>query len=239
VKHFPVWNKATGECVLIDNAERRMKTLRVRTWFAIQALRRAQSMDGGQLVMYTLTYKPGIEWSSAHMLKFLDWLEVEQRNPLNVWVAELQKRGAVHYHVLALLPPGEKAKSPSQNKRTPNGRGWGWPQGRTHITRGIKYPWYLLKYIQKGNGDSEHEYPYKCKTFGCSRGRLWDYLESAEKDRRLLLSLPGWAAASAAESGLPNISRNVVGGVRIAGWFVSSPFAKTVDNRNGGFCNLA
>ncbi len=62
-----------------------------------------ESMRGRVGWMVTLTYRPDVEWSAEHvkasMQRFRDWARVRAPGTRYLWVAELQKRGAVHYHL--------------------------------------------------------------------------------------------------------------------------------------------
>jgi hypothetical protein len=58
-----------------------------------------------------------------------------------VWVAELQKRGAIHYHLAIWLPL--RLQLPKFDKR-----GW-WPHGMTQTVIGRAPIGYLMKYLSK------------------------------------------------------------------------------------------
>lgn len=103
----------------------------------------------------TLTYKPGIEWASTHMSKavqgFRNWCASRGVPCRYTWVAELQKRGAVHYHLLAWLPVG--VRMPMWDRRTVTSRGKSraafWPHGMTNKQIAFSGVGYLMKYLSK------------------------------------------------------------------------------------------
>ena len=97
--------------------------------------------------MLTLTYRGGAEqWEPRHLSKCLDairhWMTRRDLSMRYVWVAELQKRGSVHYHVALWLPAG--LTIPKADRR-----GW-WPHGASRIEAANSAPRYLMKYLSKG-----------------------------------------------------------------------------------------
>lgn len=84
-----------------------------------------------------------------------------------LWVAELQQRGAVHYHAVVWLPKGVRLPKPDK-------RGW-WRHGSSNI-QGVKRSavGYLMKYVSKGGLG---QFPRGCRL--CGSGGL-DAPASAE-----------------------------------------------------------
>jgi len=74
-----------------------------------------------------------------------------------VWVAELQKRGAMHYHLLIWLPKGLSLPKPDK-------QGW-WPHGMTKIEWARNAVGYMAKYASKG--DSSNKFPRGARIHGC------------------------------------------------------------------------
>ena len=96
-------------------------------------------------VMITLTYARLDSWSSLHVTGFLkscrEWFRQRDRKFYYCWVAELQKRGAVHYHVVVWMPKGYRLPKPDK-------RGW-WPHGLTKIEAARNPVGYIAKYVSK------------------------------------------------------------------------------------------
>lgn len=108
--------------------------------------------------MLTLTYANVEDWEADHISYLMrhvrQWCKRRQIEIRYVWVAELQKRGAVHYHVMFWLPLGVSLPKPDK-------QGW-WPHGHTRI-EWIKRPVaYLVKYVSKGLDDG-HRFPKGCR----------------------------------------------------------------------------
>lgn len=121
--------------------------------------------------MVTLTYRPGEEWSPRDITGFLKraraWL-ARRKAPLRaVWVLELQKRGAPHYHVLLWLPRGLTLPKPDK-------RGW-WTRGSTRIEWARNPVRYLTKYASKGDAHADR-LPRGARIFsvlGCPANLSW------------------------------------------------------------------
>lgn len=154
-----------SEPITIDTAEGRIKRLRQ------SVITRARIIDHGagknlQPWMFTLTYREVDAWQARHISDFLKRLRqwVARRGLPKmpyVWVAELQKRGAVHYHVLAWLPKSWRLSDVPK----PDTMGW-WPHGLTQRERARNAVGYLAKYVSKGSLSSEMKFPPGCRLHG-------------------------------------------------------------------------
>lgn len=96
-------------------------------------------------LMVTLTYSDVTAWRPDHITDLMRnisrWgLRAGYRLPY-VWVMELQKRGAPHYHVLVWIPA--RLRIPRADSR-----GW-WPHGTTNTIRVRNSVGYVAKYASK------------------------------------------------------------------------------------------
>lgn len=95
--------------------------------------------------MVTLTYRPGREWRGSDVRDYLRRVRQFCKEKgfvfRYVWVAELQKRGAVHYHVLVWLPGGVKLPKADLS-------GW-WAWGLSRMEWAKAPIRYLIKYSSK------------------------------------------------------------------------------------------
>lgn len=137
-------------------AERRVKRLKKSVWASGHLHGIADDGFRPPVVWFvTLTYKGVNDWASQHISKavqsFRDWCKVRGFPCRYTWVAELQGRGAVHYHLLAWLPHGVRMPMWDRRTVTPTGRRmacW-WPHGMTNRQVAKAGVGYLMKYLSK------------------------------------------------------------------------------------------
>lgn len=117
--------------------------------------------------MLTLTYAKTGEWDACHIRDFLttvrNWLGRRGHKFRYAWTAELQKRGAVHYHIVIWLPRvGSKfLKLPKVDKK-----GW-WKHGSSNIAWAKKAVGYITKYASKGDDlPAGAKFPRGCRLYG-------------------------------------------------------------------------
>lgn len=141
--HTQGGNRA-GE-LLMCPVEARLKQMKKSVLNSARLLR--DSLEGAhfRMAMITLTYAKVGEWKPDHMSAFMNHVRMFlSRRGLRaryVWVAELQERGAVHYHCLLFLPRSVKLPKPDK-------QGW-WPHGHTRVEWARKAIGYLTKYCSK------------------------------------------------------------------------------------------
>jgi len=135
--------------------------------------------------MLTLTYRDVDGFRPrdvSELLKHIrNWLSRRGHVLRYVWVAELQARGALHYHVLLWLPRGLTLPKPDK-------QGW-WPHGHTRIEWARNAIGYLCKYVSKFDG--EEQLPKGCRLHG-SGGH-----DEFAKSIRQWFNLPSWLKALA------------------------------------------
>jgi hypothetical protein len=130
-----------------DKHRARIACLRRSVGFAARGhVTRADGFRPDTVLMLTLTYERGEDWRPMHVARLLDhfrrWCKSNDIPARYVWVAELQKRGAIHYHVAVWVPRDLRVPSPDD-------AGW-WPHGATNVVRARSAPAYLMKYLSKG-----------------------------------------------------------------------------------------
>jgi hypothetical protein len=93
----------------------------------------------------TLTYVGVNDWRPNHLSRCLKtirkWCGKRNAKFRYVWVAELQQRGAMHYHLAIWLP--KRIQLPRFDKQ-----GW-WPHGMTQRAVAKNPVGYLMKYLSK------------------------------------------------------------------------------------------
>jgi hypothetical protein len=158
--------------------ERSVKSMRRKLWSSSKLLD-TKTINGKPVRAWfvTLTYRGVHDWSPRHITgavkAYREWCRRRGVPCKYCWVAELQKRGAVHYHLVAWLPA--RLSMPMWDKQ-----GW-WRHGYSN-TEKVKVTaiGYLMKYVSKIS--PFHEFPKGCRKY--SVGGL-DYEQS---------KIPRWLA---------------------------------------------
>ncbi len=135
-------NRKTNKTFVLDTVKQRYNRLRgrIRSWVDLVA---EKIEKNHYLVMVTLTYRDGVEWQPNHIRNFMLGVrkELGKGNLLGyAWVAELQQRGAVHYHVLLYVKKGKMLGKPDENGL--------WLHGMSRIEK-ARTPFYIIKYVSK------------------------------------------------------------------------------------------
>lgn len=155
---------------------------------------------GRKAAMLTLTYADADAWRPGHIKELLrhvrQYLHRRGHGFPYVWVAELQKRGAIHYHICFWLPRGVKLPKPDQ-------RGW-WLHGSSRIEWARKPVGYMVKYASKGCDGLR--LPDSARMHGCGG------LDRDKRNTRAYRMAPAWVRECFEEDDQP---RRAVGG----GWF--------------------
>ncbi|PIG08627.1 hypothetical protein [Comamonas sp. 26] len=139
--------------------------------------------------MLTLTYAgTNRNWRPEHISRYLDGLRKWHYSRTGikkvryVWVAELQKRGVIHYHVCVWLNHGLTPPKPdSAWKKKGAFQAPMWTHGMSNRVRATHPVAYLMKYASKGT--SEGKFPHGARISGvggldeigrgCRRWVLW------------------------------------------------------------------
>lgn len=142
-----VLNETSQTRIPIDPAVKRVKRMKT----AVQHAARLIDFDtdfGGyrwNKKLVTLTYADVDGWEPKHIARFTDnlrhWCKRRNVKCRVVWVAELQQRGAVHYHAVIWLPRGHYMPAPDK-------AGW-WPHGASNVKSVTNPTAYISKYASK------------------------------------------------------------------------------------------
>ena len=199
--------------------ERRFGRMRRSVWWSGQGhSEKFSGLFGSRAWFVTLTYRPGVEWSADHIKDALQrcrmWLKRQNGQKLRyTWVAELQQRGAVHYHLIVYLP--KRLSMPKWDKQ-----GW-WPHGMTNTQVARAGVGYLMKYVSKLS--PFHKFPKGMRLYGIGG------LNEQARAIRSWHNLPQWVKQ---EHGVGDVTRRACGVVvRATGEILESPW---VVLRGGG-----
>lgn len=136
----------------------------------------------------TLTYRDGDDWRAGHIAKLVNRMtKYAARKGVElvmVRAAELQERGAIHYHLVVWIPYGFRFPKLDD-------AGW-WPHGMTRwgtrSKRDMKNPGaYLAKYASKGGEPVDgHSFPKGARMHGAVG------LTSSERQLKQFACRPRW-----------------------------------------------
>jgi hypothetical protein len=151
----------TGEYKVVDLFEKRLVTMRMRiyAWSRIMTVYCAEkNLDK---IMVGFTYAPGKEYSPGHMRDYLKKIKQMLGKDLIgfAWVCEVQKRGAMHYHLMLCVTKGTRIPMPDKTGM------WGF--GSTSVAKARSF-YYICSYIGKEYQKDLSRYPRSCRLYGAS-----------------------------------------------------------------------
>jgi hypothetical protein len=166
--------------------------------------------------MVTLTYHDGGQWQPGHIREFMLWVKKLAGRHLRgyCWVAELQKRGALHYHVLLVLSRGFRLPKPDKTGA--------WVYGSSRVEKARTF-YYIAKYTSKGADDDNNRYPRGARIFAtwlCGEAKTCQHHPEYRRS-----VFPNWLREILADTGDGQTARRLDGGGwEIAGKIYRSPF---------------
>jgi hypothetical protein len=173
----------SGSLIEIDPFLTRLRRLRRSVLTAVRMHEYELLHKRHRPAMLTLTYREVGGWNPRHISELLrhvrNWLKRRGHRLRYVWVAELQQRGALHYHALVWLPRGLTLPKPDK-------QGW-WPHGSTRIEWARKAAGYLAKCASKLDSKVGIGFPSGARLYG--KGGLEEYGRAVAQ----WFNLPTWA----------------------------------------------
>lgn len=158
--------KTSGASVIfLDSKRLRLASMRKTIYNGGMEIQKELSQDKSRRWIpwfITLTYRRKEDWRANHVKDYLkrirSWLYRRGLPMIYLWVAELQKRGAVHYHVLLWVPKGQWL--PYSDRQ-----GW-WTHGSTNAKPARKAVGYMMKYVSKEASKDGHDFPKGARIYG-------------------------------------------------------------------------
>lgn len=158
-----------AESIVLDPRKMRCRRLRRTITEAASLHERHTDWDSRRLgrsayrkTFITLTYRHRGEWERCHISRFVrlmrQWFQRRDHACRFVWVAELQKRGALHYHLVVWVP--RRLRLPR-----PDACGW-WPHGSSKIETARNPIGYMVKYATKTTPDALRRLPKGVRLHG-------------------------------------------------------------------------
>lgn len=165
-------------CITIDPDQARVTRLRKGLGIAAKQLHNLGARNQ-QIWMQTLTYAgTNKDWRPEHISRYLDALRkwhyarTGSKKVRYAWVAELQKRGVIHYHVIVWLDGGLVPPKADQSWKGAKVNGlvqWHspmWPHGMSRRDKSTAPVAYLMKYASKVESKTVGSYPHGARIHG-------------------------------------------------------------------------
>lgn len=158
-----VYSSTSGKPLRIDPIASRMNRMRSSCITSARLHQESVTKGGfrGRWAFLCLTYADIQGWNPRDLPELLGhirkWLQRRGNQFGYVWVAELQQRGAMHYHIMIWLPNGLTLPKPDK-------QGW-WRHGWTKIEWARNPVGYMAKYASKGDGSTK--FPKGARIYGC------------------------------------------------------------------------
>ncbi len=188
VQSVVIRNSLTGENLILDKLEMRLSRMRRRVFTWANTIKDYLPNSGKgryyRKVMITLTYAEIEGWKPNHIRDFMKELRRRLGNDLiaYAWCAELQARGAVHYHIELICRKGTRIPMPDKSGM--------WKHGLSKIET-AKTVFYICSYMKKAY-QKEGKFPKGIRMYA-----VWVAKAAVEKLAHWKLrvsSLPQWLA---------------------------------------------
>ncbi|MET3177088.1 UNVERIFIED_ORG: hypothetical protein ABIC43_000227 [Variovorax guangxiensis] len=165
-------------CITIDPAQSRVTRLRKGLGIAAKQLHNMGARNQ-RIWMQTLTYAgTNANWRPEHISRYLDALRkwhyaaTGSKKVRYAWVAELQQRGVIHYHVIVWLdggltpPKGDMAWKRKDRAGLVHWEPPMWPHGMTRRDLSTAPVAYLMKYASKVESKNVGSFPHGARIHG-------------------------------------------------------------------------
>lgn len=176
--------------ITIDRAQARVTRLRKGVGVGAKCLHNAGPI-GQSMYMLTLTYRgTNAQWCPKHISEYMHAMRTwyygrtGSRKLRYTWVAELQERGVIHYHVVVWLEKGMRPPKPDHMwKLRGEYQPPMWRHGMSNRVQAHAPIAYLMKYLSKIKQKNVGSFPHGARIFGlggldpsgaaCKRWVLW------------------------------------------------------------------
>lgn len=160
-------------CITIDRHQARVTRLRKGLGIAAKQLHNLGTQKQ-QIWMQTLTYAgDNRNWRPHHITDYINALRIWHRNRTGcpkvryAWVAELQQRGVIHYHVIVWTEGVTPPKPDTAWKHSKKGiQPPMWPHGMSNRLKSTAPVAYLMKYASKIESKNIGTFPHGARIHG-------------------------------------------------------------------------
>jgi hypothetical protein len=146
---------------VIDQFSIRLGRMKTRIFDWAQRVDEWRQSNNARMVLITLTYRKVSGYRAGHIGDYLRNIKKRLKKDLYAfaWVAELQERGAVHYHIVLVVRPGADIPKPDK-------KGY-WTHGMSKIET-ARTAFYLATYTGKLYQKDLSKYPKSCRLYAVS-----------------------------------------------------------------------
>lgn len=145
----------------MDTYAKRMWMMRARIFAWAECMTAYCAEHPHTKIMITLTYRKVEDYQAGHIHEFMK--NVKQRLGSSLlafaWVAELQARGAVHYHVMLVTESGKILPKPDDAGM--------WKYGMSRIEKARTF-YYICTYLGKEYQKDLDKFPRSCRLYSAS-----------------------------------------------------------------------
>jgi len=154
-----------GDKIKVDSFKSRQHRLVTCIHSYVDYMKPIAELEGLQMKMITLTYAKASDWRPNHIRDFNSWLRRTLGDKMFSYsfVAELQKRGAIHYHLIVYTRQGVKIPCPDLPSGRKNFIPWTWGFSKIETAR---VPQYLASYVSKEHQKDYYRFPKNARGFG-------------------------------------------------------------------------
>lgn len=156
-------DREDGSRMVVDLNLRRVEKLRRRVlaWCKMVSWYQKDNPKSSELLFVGLTYRDVKSYQPGQIKAYVKELKRRMGAGLLAfaWVAELQKRGAVHYHLMVLVRHGKRMPLPDKSGM--------WPFGSSSVKL-CDNPYALLYYEKEDYQRDIGKLPKGCRSYGVS-----------------------------------------------------------------------
>jgi len=195
-RYVVIKDKVSEKRVVIDTFEKRLYLLKLRIFAWAEVMKRYTATHPFRMVMITLSYAKSEDYRAGHIRDYMKKIKQMLGEKLYgfAWVSELQKRGAMHYHLILVVAKGTHVPMPDKSGM------WKFGMSRRETAR---TPFYLVSYTGKEHQKDLSRYPKGARLYTASvrvpeaeYRQLYKRLAGLEKSQSLEKTAIDWVYKS-------------------------------------------
>jgi len=160
-RRFIFFQNPSGDIYRIDNFANRLQKMRASILLFSEMTKQMYPYGSYKRLMVTLTYRPQESYKADDIRRYLKSVKrlLLSKVKAYAWVAELQKRREIHYHVFFVLELDTLLPKPDESGM--------WTHGLSQVAV-AQSPYYLLKHLGKQYQKDLSKFPRSCRLYSIS-----------------------------------------------------------------------